>query len=169
MDIIALSGLLGVSVVTVVTGASKYIFSKNIEFHKILNSFPLISNDRLNKVITTSGVINTNVSIPKDFTDFVELKKVEPDEFLAKLENFDSSKLKFKKKVIISFINNLKRLLISKASEIEIHSVVNIKTGEITNTYKSKPIEWTAYNYYNAFKIINESKNELYLFKIFGF
>lgn len=149
--ILTIVGLFGIP--SLYFGIRYLFFKHNVEFHKILNSFPIISENRINNGTKTTTDIFTNIEISKEFTEFVETKRGELDEFLAKLEIFDSSKLMFKKKEIISFINNTKRLLTSKAN---------------TN---GKSFEWSAFNYIIVYKIIKEQKNinKLFVYKILNF
>jgi len=150
----------------------RYLFLKhNVEFHKILKSFPLISENRINEGSKTSLNNITNIQISKELAEFVETKKGEIDEFLAKLEKFDETKLLFKKKEITSFIHNIKRLLTSKASNIQIKATINLKQKEITTETTRKPFEWTTFNYIIVYKIMKEEKHvdKLFICKILNF
>lgn len=154
--------------INVLTFIIKPIFKSNIEFHKILESFPLISEHRVNDGTKIFSGNFTNVQISNELTEFVETKKGNLDEFLAKLEKFDESKLKFKKKEITSFIRNIKRLLKAKAYDITTEGTLNLKTNEfIASDFKAKPIEWAAQNYYMANMMMKDQEkiNELYVFK----
>lgn len=145
--------------------------NRNVEFHRILKSFPLISENRINDGTETKIEDFTNIKISKEFTDFVETKIGDLDEFLAKLERFDTSKLIFKKKEISSFINNTKRLLTSKASNIQIDTTIDINTGEVNTKMIGKSIEWSAFNYIMVYNIMKDQKyiDKLYVCKILNF
>jgi len=155
--ILTILGLFGIP--SLYFGIRFLLFKQNVEFHKILKSFPLISENRINDGTKTTTNIFTNIQISKEFTEFVETKRGELDEFLTKLERFDSSKLIFKKKEISSFINNTKRLLTSKATKIQVEAILNIETKEITTNSTGKSIEWNAFNYILIDKIMKEQKN----------
>lgn len=169
MDIITTIGLFGIP--SLYFGAKKFIFKQNIEFHKILQSFPMISENRINDGSKTTTDQLTNMKISKELTDFVDNKKGEFDEFLAKLEKFNVSKLRFKKQEITDFINNIKRLLTSKAANIKMDLYLDYKTNKITTNTSSEAIEWCAFNYIMVDKIMKDQKevNKLFVCKIFNF
>lgn len=161
--ILTILGLFGIP--SLYFGIRYLFFNRNVEFHRILKSFPLISENRINNRTETKIEDFTNIKISKEFTDFVETKRVDLDEFLAKLERFDTSKLIFKKKEISSFINNTKRLLTSKASNIQIN------ISEVNTKMIGKSIEWSAFNYIMVYNIMKDQKyiNKLYVCKILNF
>lgn len=172
--ILTIIGLFGIP--SLYFGLRNLLFKQNIEFHKILQSFPLISENRIKEGSKTSGNVLRldylhTIQISKELTDFVDSKKGELDEFLAKLEKLDISKLKFKKKEITSFINNIKRLLTSKASNIQIESSLEFNTNKITTNTKSEPVEWSAFNYIMVDKVMKDKTqvNKLFVFKILNF
>lgn len=167
--ILTILGLFGIP--TIYFGIRYLLFNHNVEFHKILKSFPLISENRIGSGTETKIKDFTNIQISKEFTEFVETKRVDLDEFLAKLERFDTSKLIFKKKEITSFVNNTKRLLTSKASNIKIDATIDINTGEVNTRMIGKSIEWSAFNYIMVYNIMKEQKNidKLYVCKILNF
>jgi len=170
MDIfLTIIGLIGIS--TIYFGIRYLFFKQNVEFYKILKSFPLISESRIKDGTKTTIDNLTNIHISEEFTEFVETKKGELDEFLVKLERFDSSKLIFKKKEITLFINNIKRLLTSKAFNIQIETSLNIDKKEINMNTISKSFEWSAFNYVMIDKIIKDQKNidKLFVCKILNF
>lgn len=161
-------GILGIGVLSIIAWVIKeIIFKHNIEFHKILDSFPQISDHKINE--GTKTVINDfmEIQISKELTEFAETKKGDIDEFLAKLERFDESKVRFKKKEITSFIGNIKRLLMSKASNITIEGTLDLNTKEINTDVKGKSFEWTALNYYMVNNIMKnqEAIDKLYVCK----
>jgi hypothetical protein len=167
--ILTIVGLFGIP--SLYFGIRNFIFKQNIEFHKILKSFPLISKNRINEGSKTSVNNMTNIQISKELTEFVETKRGDVDEFLAKLEKFDETKLLFKKKEITSFILNIKRLLTSKAANIQIEATLNLKTKEITTEKTVKPFEWTAFNYIRVDEIMKEENqvDKLFICKILNF
>ena len=168
--ILTIVGLFGIP--SLYFGIRNFIFKQNIEFHKILKSFPLISENRINEGSKTTVDIFTNIQISKELTEFVETKRGEVDEFLAKLEKFDETKLLFKKKEITSFILNIKRLLTSKAANIQVEATLNLTTKEITTEITGKPFEWTAFNYIMVDKITKEEEKQvdkLFICKILNF
>lgn len=167
--ILTIIGLFGIP--SLYFGVRSFVFKQNIEFHKILQSFPLISENRIDDGTKTTIDTFTNIQISKEFSEFVETKRGELDEFLAKLERFDESKLRFKKKEITSFINNTKRLLTSKAANIQIEATLNIATKEITTNTSGKSFEWSAFNYIMVDKIMKEEKqvDKLYVCKFLNF
>lgn len=167
--ILTILGLFGIP--SLYFGIRYLFFNHNVEFHRILKSFPLISENRINGGTETKIEDFTNIKISKEFTDFVETKRGNLDEFLAKLERFDTSKLIFKKKEILSFINNTKRLLTSKASNIQIDATFDINTGKVNTKMIGKSIEWSAFNYIMVDKIMKEQKyiDKLYVCKILNF
>jgi hypothetical protein len=169
--ILIILGLSGITITSVLFGIRNFIFKKNIEFHKILQSFPLISENRINEGSKTTVNHFTNIQISKELTEFVETKRGDVDEFLAKLENFDGTKLLFKKKEITSFINNIKRLLTSKVANIQFEATLNITTKEITTNTSGKSFEWTAFNYIMVDKIMKDEKqvDKLYICKFLNF
>jgi len=169
--ILTILGLFGITITSLFIGFRNFIFKQNIEFHKILQSFPLISENRINDGTKTKNVSFTNIQISKEFTEFVETKRCELDEFLAKLERFDVSKLRFKKKEIISFINNTNRLLTSKAVNIQFESTLNIVTKETTTNISGKSFEWSAFNYIMIDKIMKDKKqiDKLFICKFLNF
>lgn len=149
----------------------KIIFKRNIEFHKILQSFPLISEHRINNGTKTTDNDFRTIEISEEFTKFLDSKRGDIDKFLAKIEQFDVSKLKFKKKEITSFINNIKRLLISKSLNTTIISTLDLDTKEFNTKIEGKPFEWTAFNYYLVNEIIKDQDNinKLYICKFLKF
>jgi hypothetical protein len=165
--ILMILGILGVGIISIFTWVKKLVFKHNIEFHKILGSFPMISEHRINE--GTKTIVNdfTEIQISKELTEFAESKKGDLDEFLARLEKFDESKLRFKKKEITIFIQNIKRLLVSKSTNITLEGTLDIKTNEMNAEINGKSFEWTAFNYYIINKIMNDQKkiNELYVCK----
>jgi hypothetical protein len=167
--ILTILGLFGIP--TIYFGIRYLLFNHNVEFHKILKSFPLISENKLNNGNKTTTDLFTNIQISKEFTEFVDIKRVDLDEFLAKLERFDTSKLIFKKKEITSFVNNIKRLLTSKASNIQIDATIDINTGKVNTIMSGESIEWSAFNYIMVYNITKEQKNidKLYVCKILNF
>lgn len=133
----------------------EFICKQNIEFHKILKSFPLISDDIFNngvKHINNNGT-TPSIHFSNDFKKYVDYKESELDTFLSNLEHFDTNKLKFKKKIIISFIDNIKRVLTTKSSTIFANNI----TGDLTD---AKCIRWTALNYYRAYNVINNNRRK---------
>jgi len=163
-------GLSGITITSVLFGIRNFIFRKNIEFHKILNSFPLISENKINNGTKTTTGYFTNIQISKELTEFVDTKKVDLDEFLAKLERFDTSKLIFKKKEITSFVNNTKRLLISKASNIQIDATIDINTRKVNTKMSGKSVEWSAFNYIMVYETMKDKYiDNLYVCKILNF
>lgn len=167
---ITIIGLFGIPALYI--GIRNFLFKQNIEFHNILQSFPLISENEIdNGVKKIENKFYNQKSISQEFTDFVESKKGDLDEFLAKLEKFDETKLKFKKKEINSFIKNIKRILTSKSANIKIKQIFDLKTNEITNKIESKSFKWSAFNYVLIKDILNdkENVNKLYFCKFFGF
>ena len=80
-------------------------------------------------------------------------------------------KLIFKKKEIISFIRNIKRLLTSKATNLQIEGFLDLKTNEISTEIKGKSFEWCAFNYIMIHKIMEDSKeiNKLFVCKFLNF
>ena len=164
-------GILGISVLPTLIFIIRLIFKRNIEFHKILQSFPLISEHRTNEGSKTIDNDIRKIEISKELTEFAESKKGDLDEFLAKLEKFDESKVRFKKKEITSFIRNVKRLLTSKSSNITIEGNLDLKTNEFSTKIKGKPFEWTACNYITIYEIMKDEKkiNKLFLLKLLNF
>lgn len=77
------------------------------------------------------------------------------------MEEFNGSKLLFKKKEINSFIQNIKRLLISKSVKFK----VTLPELEITGV----KFEWTAFNFLLVYKIMKNQKeiNKLFICKFF--
>lgn len=167
--ILTIIGLFGIP--SLYYAMKNYIFKYNIKFHKILKSFPLISQTRINDGSKRTNNLFTNIQISKELTAFVENKRGELDEFLAKLEKFDTSKLKFKKKEITDFTNNIKRLLTSKSANIEVEVALNLKTGEVTTNTSSEPCEWHAFNYIIVAPMIEEVKqnDKLFVCKMLNF
>lgn len=169
--ILIIFGILGIGILSIFTWIKKLIFKRNIEFYKIVHSFPEISEHRIND--GTKTIVNdfTNIQISKEFTEFVENKRGDIDEFLAKIEKFDTSKLRFKKKEITSFINNIKRLLISKSSNITIKGTLDLNTKEFSTEMEGKPFEWTAFNYILVDKIMKDQENtdKLFICKLLKF
>lgn len=167
--IITILGLFGIP--SIFLGIRYLLFRQNIEFHKILKSFPLISENKINNGTKSTTDLFTNIQISKEFTEFVETKRGELDEFLANLEKFNVSKLIFKKKEILSFINNAKRLLTPKSSNIQIDATIDVNTGEVNTKMSGKSIEWCAFNYIMVVKIMKDQKNidKLYVCKILNF
>lgn len=161
--ILTIIGLFGIP--SLYFGIRSFVFKQNIEFHKILQSFPLISKNRIEEGTKTTIDMFTNIQISEEFTDFVETKRGDLDEFLAKLEKFDETKLRFKKKEIISYINNIKRLLVSKSANIQ------FEINEATTKTVGKQFEWCAFNYIIVDKIMKEQKqlDKLYVCKILNF
>lgn len=145
-------------------------FKQNILFHEILQSFPLISENRINNGIETTIDTFTYIKISKEFTEFVETKKGELDVFLAKLEKFDESKLKFKKKEITRFIENFKRILVTRSTHIQLTCLSDINTKKITTeNCTTDKFEWCAFNYLFAMYLITDNKDQLYVFKKLNF
>lgn len=169
--ILIILGLSGITITSVLFGIRNLIFKKNIEFHKILQSFPLISENRIKEGTKTTVDMFTNIQFSKEFTEFVETKRGELDVFLAKLERFDDSKLRFKKQEIKSFVANIKRLLISKAANIQIEATLDIKTNKITTNTSGKPFEWSAFNYIMVDKIMKDKDkfDKLFVCKFLNF
>lgn len=168
--IITIIGLFGIP--SLYFGIKSVLFKQNIEFHKLLQSFPLISDNRINGGIKTTTNDNfTKKQISKELTDFVDSKKGELDEFLARLEKFDVSKLKFKKKEITYFINNIKRLLMSKSSNIQIELSLEFKPSRVTTKTSSKSFEWCASNYSMVSGVMDDQKqvNKLFICKMLNF
>lgn len=162
-------GLFGIP--SIYFGIRNIMFKQNIEFHKILQSFPLISKHKIND--GTKTVVNdfTNIQMSKEFTEFVETKRSDLDEFLAKLERFDDSKLKLKKQEIKSFISNIKKILTSKATNMQVEVTLNAKTNDITTKTTGKQFEWCAFNYIMVDKIMkNKNKfDKLFVCKFLKF
>jgi len=169
--ILTITGLLGISISSLLWIGIKFVFKQNIEFHKILQSFPLISENRINDGSKTTINNYTQIQISKELTNFADNKKVELDVFLAKLEKIDVSKLKFKKKEITDFINNIKRLLASKAANIQIESSLELKTNKLTTSIGSESFEWCAFNYIMVDKIMKDQKqvDKMFICKILNF
>lgn len=167
--ILTIIGLFGIP--SLYFGIRSFVFRQNIEFHKILQSFPLISENRIKEGTKTTVDMFTNIQISKEFTEFVETKRSELDEFLAKLERFDDSKLRFKKQEIKSFVANIKRLLTSKATNIQIEATLDIKTNKMTTNTSGKSFEWSAFNYIMVDKIMKDKDkfDKLFVCKFLNF
>jgi hypothetical protein len=165
--ILTILAILGIGVLSIFTWIKKLVFKHNIEFHKILDSFPMISEHKINEGTNTVVDDFMKIQISKEFTEFAESKKGDLDEFLARLEKFDESKLRFKKKEITTFIGNIKSKLTSKSSNITIEGALDLKTKEFNTEIKGKPFEWTAFNYILLDKIMKDQKrvDELFVCK----
>lgn len=172
MDIIlSIFAILGVGVIAILQFAKKLIFKSNIEFHKILQSFPIISEHKINDGTKTNVNSYKNIQISKELTEFVESKKNDLDEFLAKLEKFDEHKLKFKKDEIKYFIRNIKRLLTSKSAKITINATLDFSTKKLNTEMKGKSFEWSAFNYLMINEIMKDDKkiDKLFICKFLNF
>jgi hypothetical protein len=161
--VLTIIGLFGIP--SLIIGAKKLIFKPNIQFHEILNSFPIISENKINE--ETKTIINNNyinyTLISKEFNIYVETKMCELDEFLAKLEKFDVSKVKFKKKEINCTISAIKNILTSKAISVEYDMLINTK--QINENVLFEPFKWNSFNYLLVREIIEKKRNNLFVFK----
>lgn len=174
METLEIIGIVGtiIGIITVIislfTWVKRMIFKQNIEFHKILDSFPLISENRIKEgVKTDTSKGYTKASFSDDFTKFVESKKGELDIFLAKLEKFDTSKRMFKKKEISNFVQNLRIILSQKSADITFEGIINTKTNKIEETkINGFSFEWCAFNYWMLYQVIKERVDKLFVCKL---
>jgi len=165
-------GLFGIPVIFIWT--KKIIFGNNIGFIKLINSFPKISNDKLKswvkEEIDDSGI--SKIIISNELNSFLKDYEKELDEFLYKLEKFNTKKIfLFHKEEIECFVNNLIRHLTNKSAELQYSIGINLKTKEIKTDQKAKSIYWTSFNYYLVYKTITEQNmDKIYIFgKKIGF
>lgn len=162
-------GLFGIP--SIITFFINILFKRNKEFIQILKSFPLVSKDEINNIGINSDKYYSEKNIPKWFTDFLNDKKSSIDEFLAKLENFNCSKLKFNKKEITNFCENTIRLLKTRSYDLEISGYLDLE-GNLTNlTINTNEFKWIAFNYLAVYNIINDKKkiNKLYICRFLNF
>lgn len=157
--ILTIVGLFGIP--SLYFGIRSFIFKQNIEFHKILQSFPSVPDNKINDGTKTTCNGLTKIEISEELNHYFEKVGRELDVFLDKLGHFDENKLIFKKKKITAFKTNIKRLLESKSSNIQ------YELGIVS----SKQFNWTAFNYIMVNNIIKNKKqiDKLYICKFLEF
>lgn len=170
--IISIWGFLGIGVITLFTFIIKFYFKSDLKFYKIIESFPLISEDRVKKgVIEIESKFLRNLSITNDFSNFtLKERRGKLDDLLSSLDNLDTSKIRYNRKKIDTFVNKIKEILTSQQAELTLDFIFNDKGEMVESSSTSKSIDWTAFKYTNVHDVIKKSDiNKPYLFKLLDF
>jgi len=181
------SGIILGIIIPVIVFILCQIFKGNKEFHKILKTYPNIKDSILNdkNFIQNNNIIlnltddkDKQISFiikkySKDFDDYLLKYEKELDDFQVKIEKFNIKSVKFKRKLIKIYIDEIIRLLNNKSAFITYDiTIENVSTNpQIKHNISSKSKMWTSFNYINTLNYLQDEKekDKLYLCKKLNF